>query len=145
MVGNVVKEVLGKYREMENEKQMDKEQKILAIQKAQEEAIALELPMMERHLVILATIVSVATLVGLIGTVLGMIRAFAALANSGAPDSAALAEGISEALINTAFGISTSTIATVMYNYFTSKIDAMTYRIDESGFSIVQTFAEKHK
>jgi biopolymer transport protein ExbB len=88
--------------------------------------------------------VSVATLLGLIGTVLGMIKAFSALATSGAPDAVALANGISEALINTALGISTSTIATVMYNYFTSQIDEMTYRIDEAGFSIVQTFNEKH-
>ncbi|MCS6905885.1 MAG: MotA/TolQ/ExbB proton channel family protein [Bacteroidia bacterium] len=143
-IGNVIKEVLRKYREMQNNKTMDKENKLIAIQKALEEAIALELPMLEKHLVIIATIVSIATLVGLIGTVLGMIRAFAALATSGAPDAVALASGISEALVNTALGISTSTIATVAYNYFTSQIDTMTYKIDEAGFSIVQTFAEKN-
>jgi biopolymer transport protein ExbB len=143
-IGNVVKEVLRKYREMEKNIVMDKENKLIAIQKSLEEAIALELPMLEKHLVIIATIVSIATLVGLIGTVLGMIRAFAALATSGAPDAVALASGISEALVNTALGITTSTIATVAYNYFTSQIDSMTYKIDEAGFSIVQTFAEKN-
>jgi len=95
-------------------------------------------------LTIIATIVSIATLVGLIGTVLGMIRAFAALATAGAPDAVALATGISEALVNTALGITNSTIATVMYNYFTSQIDDMLYRIDEAGYSIVQTFIEKY-
>jgi biopolymer transport protein ExbB len=144
-VANVVKSGLRKYKEMELEQGMDKEQKVLAIQKELEEATALELPMLERNLVILATIASVATLMGLLGTVIGMIRAFAALATAGAPDSVALANGISEALINTALGIGTSAIAIIAYNYFTTKIDKLTYSIDEAGFSIIQTFASKHK
>lgn len=149
-VGNVVRSGLVKYKEMDAEHKKnvgthtEKEQRMIAIQKAVEESTALELPMLQKHLIIIATIVSIATLVGLIGTVLGMIKAFAALATSGAPDAVALASGISEALINTAIGISTSTLATVIYNYFTSRIDEMTYRIDEAGFSLVQTFAEKH-
>ena len=76
-------------------------------QKEIEEATALELPMLEKNLVFLSTIASVATLLGLFGTVLGMIRAFAAMANAGAPDATALSTGISEALINTALGIGT--------------------------------------
>lgn len=143
-VGNVIKATLRKYKEMEKETTMDKEQKILAIQKALEEATALELPMLEKNLTIVATIVSIGTLIGLIGTVLGMIAAFSALATAGAPDAVALANGISEALINTALGITTSTIATIAYNFFTSSIDTMTYRIDEVGYSIVQTFGAKH-
>jgi len=94
--------------------------------------------------VIISTCASIATLIGLIGTVLGMIRAFGALAQAGAPDATALSTGISEALINTALGISGSCIAIIMYNYFTTKIDALTYGIDEAGFSIVQTFNAKH-
>jgi biopolymer transport protein ExbB len=143
-VGNVVKEVLVKYREMERDTTLPKDQKVLAIQKAQEEAVALELPMLEKNFVIISTIVPLATLVGLIGTVLGMIRAFSALATSGTPDTASLSTGISEALINTALGITTSAIATVMYNYFTSRIDGMTFRMDEAGMTIAATFAEKH-
>ncbi|MFN8921646.1 MAG: MotA/TolQ/ExbB proton channel family protein, partial [Sphingobacteriia bacterium] len=50
----------------------------------------------------------------------------------------------SEALVNTALGIFTSAVATVLYNYFTSKVDGLTYRMDEVGFSIVQTYSEKH-
>lgn len=143
-VANVTKAALQKYHEMSNEKSLDREQKIVAIQKEIEEATTLELPMMEKNLVIIATIVSIGTLVGLIGTVLGMIKAFSALATAGSPDAVALANGISEALVNTALGITTSTIATVAYNYFTSTIDGMTYSIDECGFSIVQTFASRH-
>ncbi len=123
---------------------MDKDQKVSAIQKEVEEATSLELPMLEKNLVILATISSVATLMGLLGTVIGMIKAFAALATAGSPDAVALANGISEALINTALGIGTSAIAIIMYNYFTTKIDGLTYSIDEIGFSLAQTFASKN-
>jgi len=90
-------------------------------------------------------LVSIGTLMGLLGTVTGMIKAFSALATAGAPDQSQLANGISEALINTATGIATSTVAIVMYNVFTSKIDKLTYSIDEAGFSIVQTYASTHK
>jgi biopolymer transport protein ExbB len=114
-----------------------------SIKKAIEEATSLEMPVLEKHLTIIATIVSIATLVGLIGTVIGMIKAFSALGASGQPDAQKLSIGISEALVNTVSGITTSTIATVAYNYFTSRIDDMTYRIDEAGISIVETFNEK--
>jgi biopolymer transport protein ExbB len=123
---------------------MSKEQKIVAIQKEVEEATSLELPSLEQNLVILATITSIATLMGLLGTVLGMIRAFAAMANAGAPDSVALATGISEALVNTAFGIGTAALAVIMYNIYTNKIDKLIYSIDEAGFTIVQTYAAQH-
>jgi len=141
-VGNVVKTALGKYSLLSTDASMDKEQKLAALQKEVEEATSLELPMLEKNLTILSTLASVATLIALLGTVLGMIRAFSALgAGGGAPDAAALATGISEALINTALGIGTSAIAIIMYNFFTSKIDELTYKIDEIGMSIQQNFA----
>ncbi|MEY3248179.1 MAG: hypothetical protein RL742_222, partial [Bacteroidota bacterium] len=143
-VANVVRAGLSKYGEMKNTSGMETDQKVLAIQKEVEEATTLELPMLEKNLSILSTIASVATLVGLLGTVLGMIRAFAALAHAGAPDSSALATGISEALINTALGIGTSAIAIIFYNVFTGRIDGMTYRIDEAGYSLTQTFAARN-
>jgi len=144
-VANVVRSGLGKYAEMEKDTILEKEQKVLAIQKEMEEATSLELPMLEKNLSILATIASVATLIGLLGTVIGMIRAFAALATSGTPDPAALSSGISEALINTAIGIGTSAVAIIFYNVFTNMIDKLTYGIDEMGFSISQTFASRNK
>ncbi len=144
-VANVIKSGLKKYKEMESEPKMDTEQKCLAIQKDIEEATALEMPMLEQNLTVIATLVSIGTLMGLLGTVTGMIKAFAALSTAGSPDQAALANGISEALINTATGIATSALAIIMYNLFTSKIDKLTYAIDEAGFSIVQTYASTHK
>lgn len=143
-VANVVRAGVVKYQEMMSDTSMEKDQKLIAIQKEIEEATTLELPMLEQNLPIIATIASVATLVGLIGTVLGMIRAFAGMAHSGAPDASALATGISEALINTALGITTSAIAIVAYSYFTTRIDGMTYRIDEAGYSMQQQFASQH-
>jgi biopolymer transport protein ExbB len=124
---------------------MTKDQKILAIQKELEDSTALELPMLEKNLTIIATLASVSTLVGLLGTVIGMIKAFAALAQAGAPDASALSNGISEALINTALGIGGSALAIISYNFFTSKIDTLTYSIDEVGFSIMQNFGAKSK
>ena len=123
---------------------LTKEQKLLAIQKELEEATALEMPMMQQNLPIIATITTLGTLMGLLGTVIGMIRSFAALSAGGGADSMALSQGISEALINTAFGILTGALAVISYNYFTNKIDKLTYGLDEVGFSIVQTFAATH-
>lgn len=140
-VANVIKAGLLKYKEVTGNKEMNKDQKILAIKQEIEEATSLELPILEQNLVIIATIAPLATLVGLLGTVVGMIKAFAALATAGAPDAVALATGISEALINTAFGIGSSALAIIFYSYFTTKIDKMTYSIDEAGVAIVQNFA----
>jgi biopolymer transport protein ExbB len=146
-VGNVMKAGLRKYKEMISNTELDTEQKVLAIQKEVEEATALELPMLEKNLVFLSTIASVATLLGLLGTVLGMITSFSALGEGGGGGSAAneLSRGISEALYNTALGIGTSAIAIVMYNIFTTKIDSITYGIDESGFTLTQSFASLYK
>ncbi len=144
-VANVVRAGLEKYKEVEKEPNMDRDQKVLSIQKEMEDTTGLELPMLERNLVILATLSAVATLIGLLGTVFGMIKAFSAIATSGSPDAVELSTGISEALINTALGISTSAFAIIFYNYFTTRIDRMTYAIDEAGNSITQTFAARHK
>jgi biopolymer transport protein ExbB len=145
-VGNVMKAGLRKYKEMITAGELDTEQKVLAIQKEVEEATALELPMLEKNLVFLSTIASVATLVGLLGTVVGMIRAFSNLGESGGGEAAReLSKGIAEALYNTALGIGTSAFAIITYNIFTTKIDSITYGIDESGFTLTQSFASLYK
>ena len=138
-VANAIKSALLKYQEVKKEG-FDSEAASETIQKEIEEATSLEMPMLEKHMTIISTMVSLGTLGGLLGTVSGMIKAFGALASSGTPDQAALATGISEALINTATGIATSALAIVMYNYFTSKIDTLTYSIDEAGSTIVNTY-----
>jgi biopolymer transport protein ExbB len=145
-VANVMKAGLRKYKEMIGNTELDTDQKVLNIQKEVEEATALELPMLEKNLVFLSTIASVATLLGLLGTVFGMITSFAALGAEGGGNAAAeLSRGISEALYNTALGIGTSAVAIIMYNIFTTKIDGITYGIDESGFTLTQSFASLYK
>lgn len=145
-VGNVMKSGLRKYKEMITNTELDTEQKVLNIQKEVEEATALELPMLEKNLVFLSTLASVATLIGLLGTVVGMIKSFSALGDSGGGEAAQkLSQGISEALYNTALGIGTSAVSIIMYNVFTTKIDAITYGIDESGFTLTQSFAANYK
>lgn len=144
-VGNVVKEGLTTYKALAHDNSMNKEQKMVALNKSIEEATTLEMPMLEKNMMILSTLGTVATLVALLGTVIGMIKAFSALGSGGGtPDSAALSIGISEALVNTALGIGTSAVAIILYNYFTSKIDELTFKIDEIAMSIQQSFAEFH-
>jgi biopolymer transport protein ExbB len=143
-LANVVRAGLEKYNHMASDSEMNKEQKVESLKKELEEATALELPMLSKNLVVLSTCATIATLVGLVGTVLGMIRSFAAM-SQGSPDTAALATGISEALINTFLGIAGSTIAIIMYNFFSTKIDAMTYSIDEASFTVVQDFSASTK
>ena len=143
-VASVVNAALIKYEEVAANDELAKDLKLLSIQKELEEATALEMPTLEQNLPVVATMTTLGTLLGLLGTVIGMIRSFAALANAGSPDSIALSAGISEALINTAFGIATGALAVISYNYFTSKIDTITYSIDEVGFTIVQTYSTTH-
>ena len=143
-VGAVVYATLQKYKEMEKDTVLSKEQKVASIQATLEEATALEMPALQQNLPILATLTTLGTLIGLFGTVLGMIKSFQALSASGAPDSTELSTGISEALVNTALGIATAALALIGYNFYTNKIDNMTYAIDELGFATVSTFSATH-
>ena len=143
-VANVIRSGLVRYNQIEKDGMLDKEAKVAAIQKSLEEATSLELPMLSKNLVIISTCASISTLVGLLGTVQGMIRAFAAMANTGAPDTTGLAVGISEALVNTFFGILAAALGIIFYNLFNSIIDSLTFGMDEAGFSIVQTYSATH-
>ena len=138
-VANAIKSALVKYQDVKKEG-FNSEEASETIHKEIEEVTSLEMPMLEKNMTIISSLVSLGTLGGLLGTVSGMIKAFGALASAGTPDQAALATGISEALINTATGISTSILAIVAYNFFTAKIDDLTYSIDEAGTTIVNTY-----
>ena len=143
-VANVVGASLRAYKEMEAVSGIKKAQKVAKIQQAHEEATQLEMPTLTMNMPIIATIVTLGTLTALFGTVVGMIRSFAALAAGGGADSQALSLGISEALVNTASGILTSWVAVVAYNYYTNKIDKLTFALDEVGYSIAQTYEANH-
>lgn len=143
-VANVVSASIAAYKAVEIDHTMKKAQKIAKIQQAHEEASQLEMPTLQMNLPIVATIVTLGTLTALFGTVLGMIRSFQALSSGGGADSMALSAGISEALVNTASGILTSWFAVVIYNFFTNKIDKLTYALDEVGYTIATTYDVNH-
>lgn len=143
-MANILRAGLERYSSFAKEgKAVDAEKQMAEVQRAIEEATALEMPILEKNLIAMSTIASVATMLGLFGTVIGMIRAFAALAQAGAPDAVQLSIGISEALINTALGIFAAIIGIVAYNFFVNKVDNFTYMIDEASYDILQTLKVK--
>ncbi len=129
-MANVLRAGLERFDTIADEN-LTSDRQVQEIKRAFEEANALETPLLERNLIALQTIATIATLVGLLGTTIGMIRAFAAMANEGAPDAIQLALGISEALINTAGGLAAAIMGIVAYNYFVNKVDMFTYAVDE--------------
>ena len=143
-VANVVLASINMYQTVEGDDTLKKSQKISKIQQAHEEATQLEMPTLTMNLPMIATIVSLGTLTALFGTVLGMIGSFQALSAGGGADSMALSAGISEALVNTASGILTSWVATVVYNFFSNKIDKLTFALDEVGYTIAATYDSNH-
>ena len=136
-MANVIRNGLERYQEVLKDSHVQAEKYMSEVQRAIEEATMLETPLLEKNLIILSTISSIATMVGLLGTVIGMIRAFQALAHAGAPDAIQLSIGISEALINTAGGLIAAITGIVAYNFFVNKVDGFTYMIDEATASII--------
>lgn len=143
-VANILKAGLIRYKDVESITNLNNSGKAELIQAEIEEATTLELPYLEKNLNIIAAISTLGTLFGLFGTVLGMIRSFSAMGQEGAPDSTALAVGISEALMNTAMGIGTGALAIISYTYFSGRVQDMTNAVDEVGFAIGQSFVDTH-
>ena len=143
-IANIVREGMVRYADVEDIPNITNSDKAELIQKEVDEATTLELPYLEKNLNIIAAISTLGTLFGLFGTVLGMIKAFSAMGHEGAPDSTALAVGISEALMNTALGIGTGALAIISYTYFSGRIATMTNAVDEIGFAIGQSFINRH-
>lgn len=135
--GNVLQSGLERYLIVQK-RNLPIEKQISEVKRIVEEATALEMPLLEKNLIAISTIASIATMVGLLGTTLGMIRSFQALASTGAPDAVQLSLGISEALINTAGGLFAAITAIVAYNVFVNKVDNLTFLLDEAVFEIVE-------
>jgi biopolymer transport protein ExbB len=102
-----------------------------------EDAGRQEVPVLERYLTILGTIASISVLLGLLGTVSGMIRTFNAIAALGYGHPEALAAGISEALVATATGLAIAIPTLVMYNYFTSKADSLVIEMEKNSLRML--------
>jgi len=142
---NVLRAGIERYRQLKGDKSIDAEKRINFTQSAIDEANALEGPLLERNLIALSTIASIATMVGLLGTPSGMIRAFAATGNveGGVIDAQQLAVGISEALVNTAGGLISGILGIFFYNFFVNKVDAFNYTTDEATFEVLQLLKDK--
>ena len=135
-LGNVVGAGLERYQLAKASTTHDKEL-LEETKRAIEEATALESPILERNLSALSTFASIAVLLGLLGTTIGMIRSFRAMGQVGAPDAVQLAIGISEALVNTALGLTTAIVGIVLYNYFSARVDNFMSAIEETSFEVI--------
>ena len=96
-----------------------------------------EVPVLERYLAVLGTIASISTLLGLLGTIAGMIKTFNVIAALGYGHPEALAGGISEALITTAAGLGVAIPTFVLYNYFTSKVDSLVLEMEKTSLRML--------
>jgi biopolymer transport protein ExbB len=144
-VANIIRAGLERFKEIRNDNHLDAQRKIAEVNKTIEEAMMLETPLLERNLIGLSTIASIATMVGLLGTTIGMITAFMALGQQqGAASATQLSQGIAEALINTALGIFAAILAIIFYNFFTNKVDAYIYVIDEAKLNLVETLNNRY-
>ena len=92
---------------------------------------------LERYLNTLGTIAAVAPLLGLLGTVMGMIKVFAEIMAQGTGNASVLAGGISEALITTAAGLSVAIPALVMHRYFVGRIDGIVVELEQETIKLV--------
>jgi len=143
-MANVIRSGIERYQTLVAEGDVKGQKEMMEnIQRAIEEATMLEVPLLEKNLVSMSTIASIGTMVGLLGTVIGMIKSFEAMSRAGAPDAVQLALGISEALINTAGGLVSGIGGIIAYNFFVTKIDNFTYMIDEASYAIVQSLVSK--
>ena len=143
-LANIIRTGLERYQVLSKTPGLDATKQMAEVQRSIEEATSLEMPILEKNLIVMSTIASIATMFGLLGTVIGMIRAFRALAQQGgSPDAIQLSIGISEALINTALGLFAAIVGIVAYNFFVNKVDTVTYMIDEASYDVIQTLTSK--
>lgn len=103
----------------------------------------LEIYKLEKNLAILATISGAAPMIGFLGTVTGMIRAFYKLSTSGNNiDPGALAGGIYEAMVTTAFGLAVGIVAYMAYNYLTSLIEKVIFKMEATSVEFIDLLQE---
>jgi len=93
---------------------------------------------LERYLNTLGTIASITPLLGLLGTVIGMIKVFNAILQEGVGNPNVLAGGISEALITTAAGLAVAIPSLMFYRYFRGKVDALVVEMEEQALKMVE-------
>ncbi len=112
------------------------------VEKAIENAGTIEMSFLEKGLVWLATIANIAPMLGFLGTVSGMISAFAAIAEAGDIEPSIVASGISEALITTATGLAIAIPIQAFHNFFVSRIDRLIIDMEESANDLIDFLIE---
>ena len=100
---------------------------------------------LERHLDTLGTIAVISPLLGLLGTVIGMIDVFAEIMTQGTGNAAALAGGISQALITTAAGLSVAIPAVIMHRYYLRRVDAIVIGLEQETIKLVDALHSERK
>ena len=103
------------------------------MREAMEDASGAVVHDLERYLTALGTIAAISPLLGLLGTVIGMIRVFAALMGDQAAEVAVLAGGISEALVTTAAGLTVAIPALMFHRYLLRKVDDLTVEMEHQA------------
>ena len=119
------------------------EEQIESSKRALERSEAIVHAKLKRGLGALATIGSTAPFVGLLGTVLGILQAFQSIATQKTSGIGAVAGGISEALVTTAFGLVVAIPAVMAFNYFTNKVEAFDVEMDNSSSELVDYFIKQ--
>ena len=109
------------------------------IMKAIENQGLLELSRLEKGLVVLATLINIAPLLGFLGTVIGMILAFQAIEVAGEVEATLVAGGIKVALLTTATGLAIAIPVSIAHNYFVSRIDSLVIDMEESEQKMIDT------
>jgi len=113
-----------------------------AIKEAIESSGAIELSFLQRGLIVLASVTNIAPLVGFLGTVSGMINAFAAIAQAEQVSAKLVAKGIQEALITTATGLAIAIPVQIAHSYFVSRVDRYVIEMEEAAVDLVDALAE---
>ncbi len=108
------------------------------VRQAMEDSGRRETKRLERYLVLLATVAAASPLLGLLGTVLGMIKVFSVISIAGVGQAGLLSGGIAEALITTAFGLSIGIPALVAYNLLDTRVDTLVVRIDTYAHQLLK-------
>jgi biopolymer transport protein ExbB/TolQ len=119
------------------------EETIASAGRALERADAIVHAKLKRGLAVLATIGATAPFVGLFGTVIGILHAFDAIATQKTPGIGAVASGISEALVTTAFGLLVAVPAVMGFNYFTGRVESFDVEMDNSSSELVDYFIKQ--
>lgn len=115
---------------------------LVVVRQEMEDTGRRELKRLEKHMVALETVAAASPLLGLLGTVLGMIKVFSVISVSGVGQAGLLSGGIAEALITTAFGLTIGIPALMTFNFLDARVDMLTVKIDAYGHLLLKRLAQ---